>query len=135
MTAATTDLEDRVLEALCEVMDPCSQASGTPMSLPDMGLVAGVTVTDGDDGARIDVTLRVTAPQCLFAPLFAVEAEDLIRALPGVVEAVVTVSDELDWTEDDMSPRARSQLAAVREAKHERTTVVGLPAPPAPRRN
>lgn len=110
MSGATT--QEEVRDALATVVDPCSQAAGIPLSLPDMGLVAAISITDG--GRRVEVTLRVTAPQCLFAPLFAVEAENRILDLPTVDVAVVTIADDLDWSEDDLSPRAKAQLAAVR---------------------
>ena len=103
----TGQVRGQVEAILDEVVDPCSQAAGTPLGLREMGLVESCAV----DGDQVAITLRVTAPQCLFAPLFATEVEDRVAALPGVSAVEVTISDRLDWTEADLLPSAAARLA------------------------
>ena len=58
---ATTE---RALAALENVVDPCSRATGRPMSIVDLGLVDKDCVTiQGDD---VEVGLVLTDPMCAF---------------------------------------------------------------------
>ncbi len=86
-----------------------------------MGLVEYIAV---DECGAATVTLRVTAPQCLFAPIFATEVEDRVAQLPGVSSVRVRISDELTWTEADIEPAALVRL------KQRRTETAGEPVRP-----
>lgn len=102
-----------------DVMDPCSQAAGAPMSIAEMGLVVAMAV----DAGHVNITLRVTGPQCLFAPIFATEVEERVARVQGVFSVSVDVSDQLTWSEEAIEPNARRRLAANRDLSRQNSTV------------
>ena len=55
---------EQVIAALENVIDPCSKATGRPMSIVDLGLVdkEGVTI----QGEGVEVGLVLTDPMCAF---------------------------------------------------------------------
>ncbi|HMJ36610.1 MAG TPA: iron-sulfur cluster assembly protein [Baekduia sp.] len=77
---------DAVMAVLAGVRDP-----EIDEPLTDLGFVAGVDV----DGSRVDVRLRLPTYFCApnFAYLMAADALEAVRALPGVVDATVTLDD------------------------------------------
>jgi metal-sulfur cluster biosynthetic enzyme len=83
-------LDQRVIDALASVHDPCSIAAGRPTSLIDMGLVLGWTLEKG----TLTVTFGVTFAGCTMAPHFTAAAARELAKLPGVdhVETVVDTS-------------------------------------------
>jgi metal-sulfur cluster biosynthetic enzyme len=94
------------------IVDPCSAAARSPTGLVDMGIVDGIEQADG----AVVVRLHPTFAGCLFAPLFAGEAEQRIAALPWCRSVrVETVADDI-WTEERMAPAARSRLERRRGA-------------------
>ena len=50
------------LEAIEEIVDPCSQALGCPIGLVGMGMVATLAERDGD----VEVEILPTFPTCMF---------------------------------------------------------------------
>ena len=100
--------EDEVVAALAEVADPCSVAAGIPLSLLDMGLVRGWTLSaDGD----LEVRLDVTAPVCLMSGHFVADAQQRLEAIAGLRRVRVIVDPSGDWTPERMSGRATERLA------------------------
>ena len=55
---------EEVVASLREIVDPCSAATGVPVSIVDMGLVRHVEI----DGDEVRVELRLTSPLCHQAP-------------------------------------------------------------------
>jgi metal-sulfur cluster biosynthetic enzyme len=94
-----------VVAALDEIVDPCSAAAGTPAGLVEMGIVDAVAI----DGVDVTVTLLPTFAGCLFAGLFAGEAERRIRALPWCERVRVELVGDRIWTEERMSRALRER--------------------------
>jgi metal-sulfur cluster biosynthetic enzyme len=103
-------VEDAIRAALDEVIDPCSEANGTDLSVVEMGLVDRVAV---DDGSAV-VRLRLTSPHCTMLPYFEEEIERRVGALTGVDSVTVEADDGLQWGPELMSDEARERRAARR---------------------
>lgn len=99
MTAATPGPRRQdALAALEQVVDPCSQAIGRPMSIVALGLVDhdGITV----DGDRVDVSLVLTDPLCVFFRDLSSVIEDVLVGC-GFRHVTVSTRSEL-WTPSRM---------------------------------
>ena len=100
------------VEAVLEdVVDPCSVAAGTPLSLRDMGLVRSWALHDG----CLELVLCVTAPGCGFVGHMARAATDGLLALDGVRQVDVRVDPDVVWDPSWQSERARALLARRRQ--------------------
>ncbi|MFB6171300.1 MAG: metal-sulfur cluster assembly factor [Haloarculaceae archaeon] len=102
-----TTTEARIHERLDEIVDPCSAANGTDLSIVDMGLVEAVDVEDG----RVTVSMRLTSPFCMQIPYFVEEVEDRIGAVDGVTSVELETDEGIDWHADMMTEAARRQRA------------------------
>jgi len=99
------DLEKRVWGELETIFDP-----EIPVNVVDLGLVYECTLSPLGDGFRVDIKMTLTAPGCGMGDILKQEAEDKIRALPGVKEAAVEMVMEPVWDPSRMSDAARLQL-------------------------
>ena len=98
--------------ALARVCDPCSVAAGSPLSLPDMGLVRRREVAA--DGS-VRVVLGVTGPGCTFVGTLVTAAEREVRAAVGdSVPVRIDIDPAFLWTEADLADGPRTALAARR---------------------
>jgi metal-sulfur cluster biosynthetic enzyme len=95
-------LREPIVEALARVVDP-----EVALSIVDVGLVYGVTVTD----AEVHVRLTMTSAACPVADMLADQVRD---ELAGVTPAGVAIRVELvwdpPWTPERMSEQARQFL-------------------------
>lgn len=103
---------DAVLAALARVVDPCSIATGVPVSLPDMGMVKAIDIADG----CVTITLRVTSPSCWQAAHIMAKAEECVAEIAGCKQAICQLDPAWDWMPDMMSPAARDRLHSRRES-------------------
>ena len=99
-----------VRAALRSVADPCAIATGVPIDVVAMGLVADIAVT----GGAVAVRLRLTSPFCMQIGLLSEQIERVVRRLPGVVAVRVEVDHAAEWLPEDMEPGARAALRRVR---------------------
>jgi metal-sulfur cluster biosynthetic enzyme len=99
-----------VLDALRAVHDPCSVATGVPIDIVDMGLVASVR----RDGGTIQVGLCLTSPACWQAIGMAAAIESALLRLAGVQEVRCALDLSQHWMPDRMDSRARARLREVR---------------------
>ncbi len=90
-----------VEEAMRDVVDP-----ELGINVVDLGLVYGVEVAEG----RVRVELTMTSPACPLGEQIVSDAEERIRALPGVGAVQVELVWEPTWTPERMSPAAKAQL-------------------------
>jgi metal-sulfur cluster biosynthetic enzyme len=102
---------DAVQDVLREVVDPCSVATGVPLSILDMGLLRSVDIY----GDEVSIELRLTSPFCHQAPYFLIEVERRVGALPGVRSVVCRTDMGTDWDPSMMSPDAVRRLADQRD--------------------
>jgi len=99
-----------VRDALARVVDPCSIATGVPLTLAEMGMVTDIAV----DGGRVAVTLVLTSPVCWQSGNIIQAVEASVNRLPWVTAVTCTVDHDAGWLPDQMDPRARQRLRSVR---------------------
>ena len=109
-----TSDEQRVLDALAMVVDPCSIATGAPLSIHDMGLVREIEVTPG----AATIRLRLTSPVCFQIGLICEAIEKRVQALD--LACVIEVDPVDPWSTDLMSDDARERLKRQREMQASR---------------
>lgn len=92
-------LRQTIVDALTRVVDP-----EVAMSIVDVGLIYGVTVTD----EKLHVRLTMTSAACPVADLIIDEVEtELDRVAPPELLIEVELVWEPPWSADRMSGRAR----------------------------
>lgn len=101
---------DLVHEALGRVVDPCSIATGVPISLADMGMVLEVTEADG----AVRVTLRLTSPICWQGANIMAKVEQVVGEVPGVTSVTCAVNARAEWLPAMMNPLAQARLRRLR---------------------
>lgn len=100
------DLENRIRQALDEVKDPCSLASGVPLGLSEMGLVRDVDISPEGD---VNIGLRLTSPFCHMIGFFKKEVIRIVSEIPGVRNVSMRADEGLDWSPSDISPAAAAR--------------------------
>jgi metal-sulfur cluster biosynthetic enzyme len=114
----TGRFDAQVKVALEGVVDPCSVASGAPLSVLDMGLVLGWEVDENDD---LVVRIDTTSPGCLMAAHIVADGERRLRQITGLRSATVVVQPSGEWTSERITGhghevlRARRTLALLRQ--------------------
>lgn len=108
--ATTAPAEVELRRALDRVVDPCSIATGVPITLTEMGLVAGLEVSAG----RATVHLRVTSPFCMHIGNMQERIIEVLGEVDGMQEVRVEVDDGMEWLPTMMSDEARLRLREVR---------------------
>jgi metal-sulfur cluster biosynthetic enzyme len=103
MPDASPDPLQAISDALQHVVDPCSIATGAPVSLADMGMIKQIEVS----GERVRITLRVTSALCLQIGNIVDAVERNISRIPGISSVACTVDPSGDWTPAMMAPNAR----------------------------
>jgi len=103
-------LVQRVHEALGRVVDPCSIATGVPITLADMGLLETVAV----DGREVHIRLRVTSPFCMQIGIMQERIRAVLRDVRGIDAVHLEVDDGTTWLPSMMAPDAQRRLRAVR---------------------
>jgi metal-sulfur cluster biosynthetic enzyme len=93
------ELRQPVIDALSRVVDP-----EVALSIVDVGLVYGVSITDNE--ARVRLTMTSAACPVIDVIVDEVETE-LDRALPAGCTIAVELCWEPPWTSDMMSERAK----------------------------
>ena len=106
---ARPDQHADILALLDEIKDPCSVANGTPIGLTSMGLIGALDVSDAGE---VSIRLRLTSPFCHMIGFFKVEAERLLKSLPGINSVTLTADNGLDWSPEMMSVSAQEQRTA-----------------------
>jgi metal-sulfur cluster biosynthetic enzyme len=102
--------ESAVRNALELIVDPCSIATGVPISLVEMGLVKEITSADGD----VTIVLRLTSPICWQGANILSGVEKAVGTLPGVRSVKCILDPAGEWMPDMMSPGARARLRKLR---------------------
>ena len=92
---------DQVKAALRKVKDP-----DLNLNIVDLGLVYGIAV----EGATVKVDMSLTSPGCPSGPEIMGDAEQQLRALPGVSEVAMNLVWSPPWTPERIEPRVRAYL-------------------------
>ena len=93
--------EESVYQALRNCYDP-----EIPVNIVDLGLIYDVRITDG----CVAVKMTLTTQGCGMGGHIAGEAEEQVRALPGVREAAVEIVWEPPWTPNMITSAGRKRL-------------------------
>lgn len=115
MTAADTETERRVVDALTDVLDPCSCFTDEPVDIVDLGLVEDVRVEDG----TAEVELLLTSPGCTYLPYIERDVEETVQRVEGVhAVEVIQITDQI-WTRERMADDVREARRTTLEARLE----------------
>jgi metal-sulfur cluster biosynthetic enzyme len=107
--------ESAVRAALELIVDPCSIATGVPISLVEMGMVKEITATQGD----VTIVLRLTSPICWQGANILESVEKAAAMVPGVRSVKCVLDPAWEWMPEMMSPGARARLRKLRPIARE----------------
>jgi metal-sulfur cluster biosynthetic enzyme len=93
--------EDQVRLALRKVKDP-----EINLNIIDLGLIYGIDVTDD----HVTIEMSLTSPGCPAGPQIMHDAEEQLRAIPGVAGVEVSLVWSPPWTPERIEPRVRAYL-------------------------
>lgn len=93
--------EDQVKLALRRVKDP-----ELNLNILDLGLIYEIRV----DGSDVAVDMSLTSPGCPSGPEIMTEAEQQLKALPGVGAVSMNLVWSPPWTPERIEPRVRAYL-------------------------
>ena len=92
---------DQVRLALRRVKDP-----ELNLNILDLGLIYEIRLT----GADVTVDMSLTSPGCPSGPEIMTEAEQQLKALPGVGTVTMNLVWSPPWTPERIEPRVRAYL-------------------------
>ena len=92
---------DQVKAALRKVKDP-----DLNLNIVDLGLIYGIAV----DGSTVKIDMSLTSPGCPSGPEIMTDAEQQIRAIPGVADVAMNLVWSPPWTPERIEPRVRAYL-------------------------
>lgn len=93
--------EDSVKLALRRVKDP-----ELNLNILDLGLIYEIRVA----GADVEVDMSLTSPGCPSGPEIMTEAEQQLKAMPGVGDVAMNLVWSPPWTPERIEPRVRAYL-------------------------
>jgi metal-sulfur cluster biosynthetic enzyme len=102
--------ESAVRAALELIVDPCSIATGVPISLVEMGLVKEIISSNG----HVTIVLRLTSPICWQGANIMGSVERTAGTLPGVRSVKCVLDPAGEWMPAMMAPGARARLRKLR---------------------
>lgn len=76
------------------------------LNIVDLGLVYEIRA----EGAKAVIDMSLTSPGCPSGPEIMKEAEDALRTVDGVEDAVINLVWSPPWTPDRIEPRVRAYL-------------------------
>jgi len=117
-----------VREKLDEIVDPCSEARGTDISIVEMGLLKRIEV----DGGSVHVELRITSPSCMMVGYFIEQANERVGDLQGVEEVTLSTDAGLSWRDEMMAEDAKERRREHQQALADRYAGEGAAVPASP---
>ena len=99
-TPETVD-RDAVVAALKQVYDP-----EIPVDVYELGLIYDIKI----EGAKVSVTMTLTAPNCPIADEVVEQVRNGVWAVKGVQDVDVQLVFEPEWTPERMSEEAKLML-------------------------
>ncbi len=98
----TTDLRERVLNAIKSVYDP-----EIPVDIYELGLIYEINIYPVNN---VYILMTLTSPACPSAEAIPSEVEEKIRAIDGINDVKVEVTFDPPYTQDMMSEAAKLEL-------------------------
>ncbi|NIK71845.1 MULTISPECIES: iron-sulfur cluster assembly protein [unclassified Paenibacillus] len=100
--------EDRIMEALENVMDP-----EVGVNIVDLGLVYGIKE---EENGKAVIEMTLTIPECPLADRIIADVKKAAGSVDGVKQAEVQLVFEPKWTPARMNDEAREQIRARQSA-------------------
>jgi FeS assembly SUF system protein len=101
-TTTTTDLRERVLNAIKSVYDP-----EIPVDIYELGLIYEINIYPVNN---VYILMTLTSPACPSAEAIPSEVEEKIKAIDGINDVKVEVTFDPPYTQDMMSEAAKLEL-------------------------
>jgi len=101
-------LDEQVWHQLKQVFDP-----EIPVDIVNLGLVYDCVVTDGEEGADVEIKMTLTAPGCGMGPVIAADAQARIMTLSEVSNANVELVWDPAWNQDMISEEGKMKLGMI----------------------
>ncbi len=98
----TTDLRERVLNAIKSVYDP-----EIPVDIYELGLIYEINIYPVNN---VYILMTLTSPACPSAEAIPSEVEEKIKAIDGINDVKVEVTFDPPYTQDMMSEAAKLEL-------------------------
>jgi metal-sulfur cluster biosynthetic enzyme len=76
------------------------------LNIIDLGLVYDVSV----EGSTVAIDMSLTSPGCPSGPEIMGDAEQQVRAMPGVTDVTVNLVWSPFWSPDRIEPRVRAYM-------------------------
>ena len=92
---------DQVKAVLRLVKDP-----ELNLNIVDLGLIYGIAV----EGSTVRIDMSLTSPGCPSGPEIMGDAEQQIRAMPGVTDVAMNLVWSPFWTPERIEPRVRAYM-------------------------
>jgi metal-sulfur cluster biosynthetic enzyme len=102
-----------VRQALRGVVDPCSIATGAPITIEEMGLVQRI---ETNAAGEVLVELCLTSPFCFQAVNIVERIREVVGGI-GVTNVQVRIDYAAEWLPNMMSEKARARLRQVRPVR------------------
>jgi metal-sulfur cluster biosynthetic enzyme len=93
---------ETIREALKAVVDP-----ELNVNVVDLGLIYDVKV--GEEGV-VEVLMTLTTPACPLGPQIEADVRSAVLELPGVKDAVISLTFDPPWSQEMISEDGRIQL-------------------------
>ena len=100
--SGSMDLREKVLQALKTVYDP-----EIPVDIFELGLIYEINVYPVNN---VFVLMTLTSPSCPSAEAIPSEAEQKIKAIPGVNDVKIEITFDPPYSQDMMSEVAKLEL-------------------------
>jgi len=85
-----------------------------PVNIVDLGLVYDCVITPREaNGARVDIKMTLTAPDCGMGPVIASEAKSKVLGVPGVGDAEVELVWDPPWNQAMISETGKMKLGLI----------------------
>jgi metal-sulfur cluster biosynthetic enzyme len=97
----TPPTADQVRLALRKVKDP-----ELNLNIIDLGLIYDVIVEE----SKVIIDMSLTSPGCPAGPQIMGDAENAVKAIPGVEKVVMNLIWTPLWTPDRIEPRVRAYM-------------------------
>lgn len=110
--------QSEIRDRLDNILDPCSEANGSNLSIVEMGLIDEIRIDDG----HVEVDIRLTSPHCMMLPVFVDGVHDQVEPLAGVESVAVNFDEGLEWTDEMITPSGQSKRERAMNQRQPTTT-------------